>query len=50
MRQMLQYQPVKLIMLDNNESASHDLYMSLKTETNEAHLVTFLPTSPTARR
>ncbi len=41
-RQMLQYQPVKLIMLDNNESGLHDLYMSLKTEQNEAHLVTFL--------
>ena len=41
-RQMLKHQPVKLIMLDNNESGLHDLYMSLKTDQNKDCLETVL--------
>jgi FlaA1/EpsC-like NDP-sugar epimerase len=41
-RQMLDHQPTMLIMLDNNESDLHDLYMSLKTERNKGNLTIFL--------
>jgi FlaA1/EpsC-like NDP-sugar epimerase len=41
-RQLLNYQPVKLIMLDNNESGLHDLMVELKTEQNQDRLVSFL--------
>jgi FlaA1/EpsC-like NDP-sugar epimerase len=41
-RQLLSYQPVKLIMLDNNESGLHDLVFGLKTEQNQDLLVPFL--------
>jgi FlaA1/EpsC-like NDP-sugar epimerase len=41
-RQLLQYQPVKLIMLDNNESGLHDLYVELCTAGNCDVLVPYL--------
>lgn len=41
-RQLLQYQPVKLIMLDNNESGLHDLYVELCTEETCDVLVPYL--------
>ncbi|GAB4408857.1 MAG: nucleoside-diphosphate sugar epimerase/dehydratase [Anaerolineae bacterium] len=41
-RQLLQYQPVKLIMLDNNESGLHDLYVELCTAENCDVLVPYL--------
>ena len=40
--QMLKYRPTRLIMLDNNESGLHDLYMSLKTEQNKDSLTIYL--------
>ena len=41
-RQLLRYQPVKLIMLDNNESGLHDLITELLNEQTEAVLVPYL--------
>jgi FlaA1/EpsC-like NDP-sugar epimerase len=41
-RQLLAYHPVKLLMLDNNESGLHDLVTELKTEQNKDILVPFL--------
>jgi FlaA1/EpsC-like NDP-sugar epimerase len=41
-RQLLSYQPVRLIMLDNNESGLHDLETELKTAQNAAILQPFL--------
>jgi len=41
-RQMLKYDPVKLILLDNNESGLHDLVTELITEENRHKLVPVL--------
>lgn len=41
-RQLLAYHPVKLLMLDNNESGLHDLVTELKTEQTKDILVPFL--------
>ncbi len=41
-RQMLTYHPVKLILLDNNESGIYDLMTEIKTTANEDILVPFL--------
>jgi FlaA1/EpsC-like NDP-sugar epimerase len=41
-RQLLKYDPVKLILLDNNESGLHDLLTELTTEQTKDRLVPFL--------
>ena len=41
-RQLLRYQPVKLIMLDNNESGLHDLVTELLNDRTRAVLVPYL--------
>lgn len=38
-RQMMNYEPTRLIMLDNNESALHNLYIDLKAQYPDADLV-----------
>jgi FlaA1/EpsC-like NDP-sugar epimerase len=41
-RQILRFNPVKLILLDNNESGLHDLVMALKTRSGADNLVPVL--------
>ncbi len=41
-RQLVTYKPLKLILVDNNESGLHDLTTELRTEKNEGVLVPYL--------
>ncbi|MBN2305986.1 MAG: polysaccharide biosynthesis protein, partial [Anaerolineae bacterium] len=41
-RQLLKYEPVRLLMLDNNESGLHDLVIELHTPENEGRLTACL--------
>lgn len=41
-RQMLAYEPVRLIMLDNNESGLHDLYTGLRAQHPQVEIVMLL--------
>lgn len=51
-RQMLTYNPVRLILLDNNESGLHDLFTGLEDETHQGVLIPALVdiTNPDALR